>query len=233
MFWVMLLVGGAIWAVARVGDKTRPNWMLRNFFFRIVFFAGLAASFSRGGSYIQIDTGKQLALIFGVWFFWIIVIGIPATIIYYFLKVRRLRSPQEKHSQSNLGYLTRLFQPREVRITLGAAKAFFSQTPGLTNHLVLPRVLELIKDTDKTMHSITVDGINPDHLMLMLTTNVIGCMISNGEFHSYRGILNYQGQDLRRLWLKANSAMVDLQFIDKTTADKDNLWLFEQIRNAG
>lgn len=83
------------------------------------------------------------------------------------------------------------------------------------------------------MHSITVDGVNPDHLMLMLTTNVIGRMIASGRFHSYRGVLNFQGQDLRRLWLKTNSLMVDLQFIDKASADKDNLWLFEQIRNAG
>ena len=232
MFWIMLLVGGAVWGVARVGDKTRSGWMIRNFFFRIVFFAGLAASFSRGG-YIGSDIGVQLGLVFAIWFFWILVVGVPATIIYYFLKVRRLRLSQSEHSQQNVGFLSRFILPREVRITLGAAKAFSAQNPGLTNHLVLPRVLELIKDVRKTMHSITVDGVNPDHLMLMLTTNVIGRMIASGEFHSYRGVLDFQGQDLRRLWLKTNSVMVDLQFIDKASADKDNLWLFEQIRNAG
>lgn len=73
------------WLLKQSGHPSTKSWRVRNFFGRLVFFT----SFPAAGVAVGRDVGPTLVLLPLAWLVWIFVIAIPATLIYYFWKVRK------------------------------------------------------------------------------------------------------------------------------------------------
>ncbi|MFI4920712.1 MAG: hypothetical protein ACHQAZ_03620 [Gammaproteobacteria bacterium] len=127
----------------------------------------------------------------------------------------------------------KLFPPYEVKLTIEAAKTFLSQTAKLPHDLILPEVIALARDAPKTVYSVRIDRMRPDHLALLLTTNVLGRYIGSGHYHTYRGVLNVTGQDMLKIWYEAQTAMLEGGYISEKEMAKDNQWIKQQINIAG
>lgn len=127
----------------------------------------------------------------------------------------------------------KLFPPHEVRLSIDEARNFLSQNAGVCLTVIEPAVIDLLKDADRTIYSIRIDGMKPDHLALMLVTNVIGHAISSGSFHTYRGTLSAIGRDMLTLWHRAQKALLESGYSNREKVEEDNLWIQEQVMNAG
>ena len=130
-------------------------------------------------------------------------------------------------------WMREVFTPYEVKITVKEAKRFLSQTATLCRRTIEPDAVTLAKDVDKTVYSIRVDRMKPDHLALLLITNVLGRHIGSGAYHTYRGVLNMVGQDMLEVWHAAQNAMRERGYATEQEAAKDNRWMKKQIRKAG
>ena len=130
-------------------------------------------------------------------------------------------------------WMRKVFTPYEVKITIKEAKSFLGQTATLCRRIIEPDVVTLAKDVDKTVYSIRVDRMKPDHLALLLITNVLGRHIGSGAYHTYRGVLNIVGQDMLEVWQAAQEAMQERGYATEREVAKDNRWIKKQIKNAG
>lgn len=88
--------------------------------------------------------------------------------------------------------LWKIFPPYEVSLTQKELDSFLSKNAGNCLESIRSEIVSLIKDSEKTVYSIRIDNIKPEHLALLLTTNVIGNHISSGRYHVYRGLLGGQ-----------------------------------------
>lgn len=82
---VAIVLGYLFWWLLKSGHPSTKSWRVRNFFGRLVFFT----SFPVAGVAVGREIGPALVLMPLVWLVWIFVIAIPATLIYYFWKVRK------------------------------------------------------------------------------------------------------------------------------------------------
>lgn len=130
-------------------------------------------------------------------------------------------------------WMRKVFTPYEVKITIREARTFLGQTATLCHRIIEPDVVTLAKDVDKTVYSIRVDRMKPDHLALLLITNVLGRHIGSGAYHIYRGVLNRVGQDMLEVWRAAQEAMHERGYTTKKEVAKDSRWIKKQIKNAG
>lgn len=127
----------------------------------------------------------------------------------------------------------KIFPPYEVRLTIESAKAFLARNAGTCLNVVEPMVIDLIKDTDRTVYSVRIDGIKPDHLALMLIANVVASAIGSGSFHIYRGVLSTVGRDMLVLWHRTQTALLESGYATKAEIDEDNAWIQGQVEGAG
>ena len=130
-------------------------------------------------------------------------------------------------------WMRKVFTPYEVKITIKEAKTFLSQTATLCHRIIEPDVVTLAKDVDKTVYSIRVDRMRPDHLSLLLVTNVLGRHIGSGAYHIYRVVLNMVGQDMLEVWYAAQETMQERGYATEREVAKDNRWIKKQIKKAG
>lgn len=127
-----------------------------------------------------------------------------------------------------------LFPPYEVQITLRALEDFLSVTSaGISKALVRVAVVRLIKDAERTVYSIRIDGRKPDQLALMLITNVVGAELSSGSHHVYRGTLSMVGDDLVKIWHDAQRQLQSCGYASEAEIKEDDEWLRRQIRSVG
>jgi hypothetical protein len=129
--------------------------------------------------------------------------------------------------------LWKVFSPYEVRLTVAEAKAFLAKSAGASRSLIEPAVVSLARDAEKTIYSVRIDHMKPDHLALLLITNVVGNQIGSGSHHTYRGVLNGLGTDLLAIWNGAQQALLERGYASEAEVAKDNQWIQQQIRDAG
>jgi len=130
-------------------------------------------------------------------------------------------------------WLWRVFPPYEVRLTVEEVKAFLEGTAGPCRSVIEPAVLALAKNAEKTVYTIRIDGMKPERLALLLTTNVIGQHLGSGWHHTYRGVLGIVGRDMLSVWHSAQRRMLDRGYISDEEMTEDNQWVQEQIKAAG
>ena len=99
--------------------------------------------------------------------------------------------------------------------------------------IIEPKVIALAKDAGKTFYSVRIEKMKPEHLALLLVTNVLGAEIQSGNHHIYRGILGIIGQDMLSAWSSAQKVMLERGYVTDDGVAKDNQWIHEQIKGAG
>lgn len=99
--------------------------------------------------------------------------------------------------------------------------------------LVKPRIVNLLKDVDKTVCSIQNDGISPRNLIFLLTSNVAGELVSSGWYHVYRGVLSMQGQELLNIFNIAVKELEKSGLHTKEESEKDFEWIKNEIKSMG
>ncbi len=129
--------------------------------------------------------------------------------------------------------LWKIFPPYEVKLTVEEAKVFLGQTAEICRSIVEPEIVALAKDADKTVYSVRIDRMKPDHLALLLITNVVGRHIGSGAHHTYRGVLSMKGQDMLKVWHSAQKAMMERGYATEAEVAEDNQWIQEQIKGVG
>lgn len=87
MFIAFAFIAGAIWLLCRLGNPNLKAWKIRNFLGATSFICGLL-----GGSMAaaQPSAGASIALGVSGWLASFLVIGLPAAIAYYVIKLRKL-----------------------------------------------------------------------------------------------------------------------------------------------
>jgi hypothetical protein len=136
-----------------------------------------------------------------------------------------------RESVKNL--LWKFFPPYEVKLTQQELKSFLDQSAGVCRNTIERELIYLVKDAEKTVYSIRIDNMKPEHLALLLVTNVLGRHIGSGHYHTYRGVLNTMGADFYKLWNSAQKIMLERGYSTEAEVTEDNLWIKKQIQNAG
>lgn len=126
----------------------------------------------------------------------------------------------------------RIFVPYEVKILKSEIDVILKET-SLTKIILKKRLETLANDVDKVLYSVRIDGMKPDHLALLLLTNVLGEELSSGSHHTYRGVLSATGIEMRSLWHQAQTILLKKGYANQQEVDEDNEWLKKQIGSAG
>ena len=125
------------------------------------------------------------------------------------------------------------FLPIEVKKTLKEFKAIMKQFDGLCSRIVEPEVIAEIKNVDKTVHSVRVEGKAPDFIALLVITNVVGRHLQCGQYHIYRGLLGMVGEDMVQLWNFTQRQMKVRGYRTEEEIAEDNKWLKDEISRVG
>lgn len=128
-----------------------------------------------------------------------------------------------------------IFGSKHVKEAIKAVQDIQNQNSDiLASGHVAQRVITTLKNSkDKTEASITQDGLSYKGLAYLVMSNVIFQELSSGQHHIYRGSLNMTGQNMRQLWNRISSELIQeklstQQDIDRETADLDS-----NIRECG
>src|SRR5688572_1005813 len=108
-----------------------------------------------------------------------------------------------RHGIRMRSLLWKVFAPYEVRLTVAQIKTFLANAAGPSLALIEPTAVSLAREAEKTVYSVRIDHMKPDHLALLLITNVVGNSIGSGSHHTYRGVLNAVGTDMLAVWSAA------------------------------
>ena len=127
----------------------------------------------------------------------------------------------------------KILPPLEVKLTIEEINSFLLAHANLAKSIVEKDATVLVKDAEKTIYSVRIEGMKPKHLALLLITNVTGKHLSMGNFHSYRGVLNTIGHEMLNLFSKALQVMLEHGYQTIEEAEKDMQWIRRQIANAG
>lgn len=129
--------------------------------------------------------------------------------------------------------LWRIFPPIELTATKSNATSFVMAHTVATRDAVLNRIFHLLNDTERTVYSIRCDHLKPQHLALLLVSNVTSTMLQTGQYHTYRGVLNAQGSELLNLFILSVEFMLEGGFTSAEETEKDHQWILQQIREVG
>lgn len=130
--------------------------------------------------------------------------------------------------------LWKIFPPYEVTVTLRAARRLMAEGGSLfTRSGIEPAVFALIKNAERTVHSIRIDGKKPDELAIILITNVIFEHLRSGNHHIYRGALSLNGSELMNLWNRTQAAAIERGYSTAEEARSRTQQLLEQIQSVG
>lgn len=100
-------------------------------------------------------------------------------------------------------------------------------------HLVKDAIRDQLKDRDRTRASIEEDGLSPDGLVYLLTSNVANALLCSGQHHIYRGVLNMSGQELQAAFTKASEMMVQCGVHSQDDHERDMRSLKKEISEVG
>ena len=76
-------------------------------------------------------------------------------------------------------------------------------------------------------------GLTADDFVLYQISETSFNLLMTGRYCSYRGVLNMEGQDLRRLHTYANNEMKRRGYLDPEVADDNIQYLDEELKNLG
>ena len=93
--------------------------------------------------------------------------------------------------------------------------------------------MSLINDRPRTAASILEDRLDPAGLVYLLVTNVAHERLSSGQYHIYRGVLNFQGQELERAFVTASRQMVKHRVHDQRAHDIEVAALRKELAALG
>lgn len=79
----------------------------------------------------------------------------------------------------------------------------------------------------------TEKGLTADNFVLYQTVETSFNLLMTGRYCTYRGVLNMEGQELRRLHTYANKEMKKRGYMDPEVADDNIQYLDEELRNLG
>ncbi|GEM_PF-4229102 len=91
-----------------------------------------------------------------------------------------------------------------------------------------------IKDQQDTVRkNLISDKILPKNFILSNISSMTLDLLLSGQCCMYRGALNMEGQDLKRLYIYSNTELVKTGFMSQKNAKDDEDYLNEQLRLLG
>jgi hypothetical protein len=127
----------------------------------------------------------------------------------------------------------KILPPFEVKVTSEEISAFLTKHANSSKSIIERGTSDLLKDVDKAIYSIRIEGVKPEHLALLLITNVTGEHLSMGNYHVYRGVLNIVGNNMLAVFSHAVQLMQERGYQSSEEADEDMQWVHRQIAGAG
>ena len=128
----------------------------------------------------------------------------------------------------------KIVPPREVRLTIKAARRFLDNNSGASADILNSEVLSLAKeDAERTIHVVRTGVMSPDHVALALVIIAINRHLGSGMHHIYRGALNLVGTDMLEVWRSAKKEIVGRGYASERDMDTANNVLMEDIKNVG
>jgi hypothetical protein len=132
--------------------------------------------------------------------------------------------------------ISKLFPPDEVKATCKAIEDFLQRDFGFLGiclEQVRNEALAFAKETGKTVHTVKVDGIKPDHLALILIFNVLTRNLECGWNHIYRGVLSMTGTEMLKLWHITEKEMIKRGYQTQEQYAVDTEGLMKSIASMG
>jgi len=123
--------------------------------------------------------------------------------------------------------------PPEVNWTVDAINGFRSRNDTLAVDVAINAALALARDAERTVSRVRIEQVKPEHLALMLITEVTGKLLQSGSYHVSRGVLSTVGTDLRTLWVRAVMELRERGYCSETEANDDLEWILKQIKEGG
>ena len=124
--------------------------------------------------------------------------------------------------------------PREVRLTIKAARKFLENNSGPSSSILISEVSSLAKaDAERTIHVVRTAVMSPDHVALALVTIAINKHLGSGMHHIFRGALNMVGMDMLQVWRSAKKEIVERGYASEEDMETAYSILMEDIKNVG
>ena len=125
-----------------------------------------------------------------------------------------------------------------VRLCLAEAERAREEIESSPEGMLIPpelmeEVRKQLKDGERTVHTIRVDGVSPRNLAWLLISNISGELIACGGHHVYRGVLSMTGTALRAAYLCAIEELQKGGYQGAADAAKDREWLEAECAEAG
>ncbi len=92
---------------------------------------------------------------------------------------------------------------------------------------------KIIDQQDTVRKNLISDKISPKNFILSNISGISLDLLLSGQFCMYRGALNMEGQDLKRLYMYSNIELVKTGFMSQENAKDDEDYLNEQLRLLG
>ena len=118
--------------------------------------------------------------------------------------------------------LYKILPPREVRETVYHIEDFLKANAILSRSVIQSKAVKLAMQTDKTITFITKQYHHPEHLALLLITNVIGGEIAGRKFKKED---KNMARDMIMLWDIATEQMRDKRYYSTIEYQRDCDWI--------
>lgn len=126
-----------------------------------------------------------------------------------------------------------LFVCAEVRWVKEEIRSFFNHHNYFCSESAIKEALSVAGQADKTKYSISVDGLKPQEIALIIIRNVAFHKLISGRYHSYRNTLNTSGKDYLKLFNDAIAQSVVAGFTTEKEAEEETEELTAFIKNLG
>ena len=113
------------------------------------------------------------------------------------------------------------FRSREVKWIRREVYSFFRRNKLMLHQNVLRACLKHSNNVEKAKYSINVEHMKPEHIALMIISNHAFDQIMYRDVYVYRGLLNFIGNQYKKLYISAVKEMESLGFISKEGSEKD------------
>ena len=133
-----------------------------------------------------------------------------------------------------MGFFDKAFKPKEVKATLLALDLEEDKcASNVAFEIVKKGISERVCVSENTVASIKEDGLLPSTLIYILMTNVISAHLGSGRYHTYRGILSFNGKELLKLWDYAVDGLYQAGYYNDAKANEDRQWIRGEIKKIG
>ena len=116
----------------------------------------------------------------------------------------------------------RLFPPRDVRETVSYIRNFVKEHATFSRDIVEREAVRLAKQSNKTVTFVSKEFHHPEHLALLLITNVIGKEISGRKYKRDQKLM---ARDMLQLWDRATRDMREKNYYSQREYERDCDWI--------